>query len=79
MRAQQRFRNPGELGLQVPGLDTVLAACGGGGTFVRGKETDKLLDAARGFLLHHFHSGANPGLCVCRADSVPPVTCAPYW
>ena len=32
---------------------------------------EKLVDAARGFLLEHFHAGANPGLCVCRADSVP--------
>jgi len=31
----------------------------------------KLLDAARSFLLEHFHDGANPGLCVCRADAVP--------
>lgn len=31
----------------------------------------KLLDAARSFLLEHFHAGANPGLCVCRADAVP--------
>jgi len=31
----------------------------------------KLLDCARSFLLEHFHAGANPGLCVCRADAVP--------
>ena len=37
-----------------------------------GERSEKLLDAARSFLLHHFHAGANPGLCVCRADSVPP-------
>jgi hypothetical protein len=31
----------------------------------------KLLDAARSYLLAHFHDGANPGLCVCPADAVP--------
>jgi hypothetical protein len=31
----------------------------------------KLLDAARAFLIDHFHAGANPGLCVCAADAVP--------
>jgi tRNA(Ile2) C34 agmatinyltransferase TiaS len=31
----------------------------------------KLLDAARSFLIANFHTGANPGLCVCRGDSVP--------
>jgi hypothetical protein len=31
----------------------------------------KLLECARSFLLEHFHEGANPGLCVCRADGVP--------
>jgi tRNA(Ile2) C34 agmatinyltransferase TiaS len=32
----------------------------------------KLLDAGRSFLLANFHDGANPGLCVQRADAVPP-------
>lgn len=32
---------------------------------------EKLLDAARGFLIDHFHAGANPGLCVFAADAVP--------
>jgi hypothetical protein len=32
---------------------------------------EKILDAARSFLVEHFHDGANPGLCVCRADEVP--------
>jgi len=31
----------------------------------------KLLECARSFLLENFHAGANPGLCVCRADAVP--------
>jgi hypothetical protein len=31
----------------------------------------KLLECARAFLLEHFHAGANPGLCVSRADAVP--------
>jgi len=31
----------------------------------------KLLERARSFLLENFHAGANPGLCVCRADAVP--------
>jgi len=31
----------------------------------------ELLECARSFLLEHFHAGANPGLCVCRADAVP--------
>ena len=31
----------------------------------------KLFECARSFLLEHFHAGANPGLCVCRADAVP--------
>lgn len=35
-------------------------------------DAPKLLEAARSFLLEHFHEGANPGLCVCRADAVPP-------
>jgi tRNA(Ile2) C34 agmatinyltransferase TiaS len=34
-------------------------------------DAPKLLDAARAFLLENFHEGANPGLCVCRADAVP--------
>ena len=33
----------------------------------------KLLECARSFLLEHFHVGANPGLCVCRAEAVPDV------
>lgn len=31
----------------------------------------KLFECARSFLLEHFHAGANPGLCVCRAGAVP--------
>jgi hypothetical protein len=31
----------------------------------------ELLERARSFLLDNFHSGANPGLCVCRGDAVP--------
>ena len=31
----------------------------------------QLLDVARSFLLEHWNDGANPGLCVCRADRVP--------
>jgi hypothetical protein len=31
----------------------------------------ELLGCARSFLLDHFHAGANPGLCVCRAAAVP--------
>jgi hypothetical protein len=31
----------------------------------------ELLECARSFLTDHFHAGANPGLCVCRADAVP--------
>ena len=31
----------------------------------------ELLEHARSFLVEHFHAGANPGLCVCRADAVP--------
>jgi tRNA(Ile2) C34 agmatinyltransferase TiaS len=34
-------------------------------------DAPRLLEAARSFLLEHFHEGANPGLCVCRADAVP--------
>lgn len=30
-----------------------------------------LTGAAREFLCEHFHRGANPGLCVCAAESVP--------
>jgi hypothetical protein len=33
---------------------------------------EKLRDVSRSFLLENFHAGANPGLCVCRADRVPP-------
>jgi tRNA(Ile2) C34 agmatinyltransferase TiaS len=33
----------------------------------------QLLERARAFLTEHFHAGANPGLCVCRADAVPDV------
>lgn len=29
------------------------------------------LGLPRAFLLEHFHVGANPGVCVCRADRVP--------
>jgi len=32
----------------------------------------QLLECARSFLIENFHAGANPGLCVCRADAVPP-------
>jgi tRNA(Ile2) C34 agmatinyltransferase TiaS len=32
----------------------------------------QLLECARAFLVENFHAGANPGLCVCRADAVPP-------
>lgn len=39
---------------------------------IEGGGGEKLLDAARSFLLDHHHDGANPGLCVCRADAVPP-------
>lgn len=31
----------------------------------------RLLDLARDFLVANFHEGANPGLCVARADQVP--------
>ena len=31
----------------------------------------KLFECARFFLMEHFHEGANPGLCSCRADAVP--------
>jgi hypothetical protein len=31
----------------------------------------RLREGARSFLTDHFHAGANPGLCVCRADAVP--------
>jgi len=40
---------------------------GGGG------DGSALLDAAREYLMQHWHEGANPGLCVIRADAVPPV------
>jgi hypothetical protein len=43
-----------------------LAGQGGDG------DASKLLDAGRSFLLANFHAGANPGLCVHRADAVPP-------
>jgi len=33
-------------------------------------ESEVLLDAARDFLKQHWHEGANPGLCVLRADRV---------
>jgi len=33
-------------------------------------ESEALLDAARDFLKQHWHEGANPGLCVVRADRV---------
>lgn len=32
---------------------------------------DELFELSRSFLLAHEHEGANPGLCVARADSVP--------
>lgn len=31
-----------------------------------------LFEAARGYLEQNWHEGANPGLCVIRADAVPP-------
>jgi hypothetical protein len=31
----------------------------------------ELTEVARRFLRDHFHDGANPGLCVCAAESVP--------
>jgi len=31
----------------------------------------KLLDLARAFVMANEHEGANPGLCLCRADAVP--------
>jgi hypothetical protein len=37
-----------------------------------GDEASALLDAARDYLMQHWHEGANPGLCVVRADAVPP-------
>lgn len=37
---------------------------------------DALAGAARAFLGEHFHAGANPGLCVCPADAVPPALVA---
>jgi hypothetical protein len=32
---------------------------------------DALLEIGTRFLRDHHHAGANPGLCVCRADAVP--------
>lgn len=32
---------------------------------------EKLLEAARTFLIDHHHAGANPGLCVCASGAVP--------
>jgi tRNA(Ile2) C34 agmatinyltransferase TiaS len=37
---------------------------------------EKLVELSRALLLEHFHEGANPGLCVCRAESVPPAIVA---
>jgi hypothetical protein len=36
-----------------------------------GESEEALLDAAREFLKQNWHEGANPGLCVIRADAVP--------
>lgn len=36
------------------------------------EDGEVLLDAASDFLKQNWHPGANPGLCVTRADSVPP-------
>jgi hypothetical protein len=36
------------------------------------QESEVLLDAASEYLKQHWHEGANPGLCVVRADAVPP-------
>jgi hypothetical protein len=36
-----------------------------------GESAEALLDAAREYLKQNWHEGANPGLCVIRADSVP--------
>jgi tRNA(Ile2) C34 agmatinyltransferase TiaS len=38
-----------------------------------------LLGTARDFLLDHFHEGANPGLCVCRAGAVPDALVELAW
>lgn len=32
----------------------------------------EVFEAARDFMADHLHEGANPGLCVCPADAVPP-------
>jgi len=36
-----------------------------------GDDAESLLDAGRDYLKLHWHEGANPGLCVMRADAVP--------
>lgn len=36
-----------------------------------GADAGALLEAGRAYLEAHFHEGANPGLCVVRADAVP--------
>jgi hypothetical protein len=38
-----------------------------------------IMEAARDFLLDHFHAGANPGLCVCEEFRVPAALQAFGW
>ncbi|MBN1380196.1 MAG: hypothetical protein JXA41_00825 [Deltaproteobacteria bacterium] len=38
---------------------------------VKESSLDDIADFSRSFLRNHFHEGANPGLCICRQETVP--------